>query len=280
MPAARAGPARHDRARPVRHGAARQRPVAAVPGRRRPTRSPPTAVTRSHPLGRPDRLDRASGQRLGPPARPVPAVAPDHRGGADLAGHGAARPARAWATRRRSTRCAPGGRGPTGNGCASRSGIGPDAQRRRAGLQGGGAGRHGPARAHHRRHRLGQERAAAHDRRLAGHQPLVRGAQLRPGRLQGRRHLRLAGRAAAHQRGHHQPGRGTVHGGPDAGRAGRRDDTPPGAAARGRQLRLPPRVRAGPRRRASRWRRCPACWSSATSSASCSRSSPTSSTCS
>ena len=73
---------------------------------------------------------------------------------------------------------------------------------------------------------------------VAGDHPLVRGAQLRPGRLQGRRHVRLAGRAAAHQRGDHQPRRRAAAGRPDAGRARRRDGPPPGAAAGGRQLRL------------------------------------------
>lgn len=45
--------------------------------------------------------------------------------------------------------------------------------------------------------------------------------QLRPGRLQGRCHLRLAGRPAAHQRGDHQPLRRAAAGRPDAGRPGR-----------------------------------------------------------
>ncbi len=73
--------------------------------------------------------------------------------------------------------------------------------------------------------------------------------QLRPGRLQGRRDLRHARPAAAHQRGDHQPGGRAAAGRPDARRDQRRADPPAGAAAQGRQLRLAARLRAGPRRR-------------------------------
>ena len=58
-----------------------------------------------------------------------------------------------------------------------------------AGHQGVGAGRHGPARHADRRHRLGQERAAAHPGPRAGHHALLRDAELRSGGLQGRRHI-------------------------------------------------------------------------------------------
>ena len=109
---------------------------------------------------------------------------------------------------------------------------------------------------------------------------LLRGPQLRPGRLQGRRDVRLAGRAAAHHRGHHQPGRRAAAGRPHAGRAHRRDGAPAGAAAGGRQLRLAGTTTRRPAPTAHRWSRCRACWSSATSSASCWPPSPTSSTCS
>ena len=59
--------------------------------------------------------------------------------------------------------------------------------------------------------------------------------------------------AAAHRRGDHQPGRRAAAGRPDGGRHQRRADPPPGAAAPGRQLRQPARLRAGPGgRRAAR----------------------------
>ena len=89
-------------------------------------------------------------------------------------------------------------------------------RRGRARPQGVGAGGHGSARSDHRRDRLRQERAAAHHRGRAGDHPLVGGAQLRPGRLQGRRDVRLARRVAAHQRHHHQPVRRAAAGRPDA----------------------------------------------------------------
>ena len=113
----------------------------------------------------------------------------------------------------------------------------------------------------------------------AGRHPLLRDAQLRPGRLQGRRHLPRPGRAAAHLGGHHQPRRRAAAGRPHAGRAARRADPPPGAAARRRQLHLAARLREGPGRR-RRLARCPACWSSSTSSANCWPPAASSSTCS
>ena len=54
-------------------------------------------------------------------------------------------------------------------------------------------------------------------------------------------------RAAARLGGDHQPGPGADPRRPHAGRPVRRDGAPPGAAARGRQLRLDPRLREGPR---------------------------------
>ena len=54
---------------------------------------------------------------------------------------------------------------------------------------------------------------------------------------------------AARLRGDHQPRPGAHPRRPHAGRPVRRDGAPPGAAARGRQLRLDPRLREGPRRR-------------------------------
>ena len=86
-------------------------------------------------------------------------------------------------------------------------GVGPDGHAGRARPQGVRAGRHGPARAAHRRDRLRQVGAAAHARARAGRDARLGRAQLRAGRLQGRRHLRVAGPPAAHRRGDHQPGR-------------------------------------------------------------------------
>ena len=74
-------------------------------------------------------------------------------------------------------------------------------------------------------------------------------AQLGAGRLQGRRDLRRAVRPAPRRGDDHQPGRRPDPGRPHAGRADRRDGAPPGAAARGRQLRLVARLREGPGRR-------------------------------
>ena len=55
-------------------------------------------------------------------------------------------------------------------------------------------------------------------------------------------------RHAARLGGHHQPRRRADPRRPHAGRPARRDGPPPGAAARGRQLRLAARLREGPRR--------------------------------
>ena len=116
----------------------------------------------------------------------------------------------------------------------------------------------------------------------AGRDALLRDAQLRARRLQGRRDLRRALGQLPHVVGRdHQP-RGRAHRWSTAWRTriSGGDGPPPGAAARGRQLRLGPRLREGPRRRRRRSPRCPACSSSSTSSPNCSRASRTSSTCS
>ena len=60
--------------RPVRRGAARRRPLAAVPGRDAPSAVDVDQGNRRTPLGRPDRLTRRAGRGAGPPARAVPAV--------------------------------------------------------------------------------------------------------------------------------------------------------------------------------------------------------------
>ena len=93
-----------------------------------------------------------------------------------------------------------------------RPAAGADRRRRdgragRAGPQGVRAGRQRTARALHRGHRLGQERAAAHARARAGGHALVRGAEPRARRLQGRRHVPRPRRPAARRRGDHQPRR-------------------------------------------------------------------------
>ena len=87
-------------------------------------------------------------------------------------------------------------------------------------------------------------------------------------------------RAAARLGGHHQPGAGADPGRPHAGRPVRRDGASPGAAARGRQLRLDPRLREGPGRRRAARARCRRCSWSSTSSPRCCRPSRSSSTCS
>ena len=109
---------------------------------------------------------------------------------------------------RRPVRARPGAR--LGQPAQPRPAAGADRRRRRrppdrAGPQGVRAGRHGPARPAGRRDRLRQERAAAYARARAGGHAQPGDPQLRAGRLQGRRHLRRARPAAAHQRGHHQP---------------------------------------------------------------------------
>ncbi len=124
-------------------------------------------------------------------------------------------------------------------------GVGADRAAGRARHQGVGAGRHGPARAGHRRHRFGQVRAAAHARAGARAHPLVRDAELRPRRLQGRCDVRQPGRPAAHVRDHHEPRGRTDPRRPHEGRSARRDGPAAGGAARGRQLLLGEGLRAG-----------------------------------
>ena len=122
----------------------------------------------------------------------------------------------------------------------------------RAGHQGVGAGRHGTARAGHRRDRVREVRAAPDAGAGPGADPSAGGAELRAGQLQGRRDVPRAGGSPARLGGDHEPGAGAAAGGPDAGRAARRADPPPGTAPVGGQLRVGPGLRAGPgaRRRA------------------------------
>ena len=119
------------------------RPVAAVPGRdgrhgRRRSRR------QDHAAGPPRPAGRGPGQRAGPPARPVPAVAPDHRGGAAPRGSWSCRtcsgsatpravdPLRTWRPRPNRERLRiPLGIGPDGNAVeldfkeAAQEGMGP-----------------------------------------------------------------------------------------------------------------------------------------------------------
>ena len=229
--------------------------------------------------GVPDRLDLVAAEAM---ARQFAAwhhrCAAQHRqrpGRAD----GARRPARPRrpAGPRRGAVLAP----EAGHRAAARAaGHRPARRAGRARPEGVRRGRHGPARPGHRRHRLGQERAAAHPGHRAGRHALLRDAQPRADRLQGRRDVRRHGRPAAHLRGHHQPRRRPHPGRPHGRRAARRAGAAPGTAARGRQLRLGPRLRAGPRSRRRPAAAARRCWSSSTSSASCCRPGRSSSTCS
>ena len=133
---------------------------------------------------------------------------------------------------------------------------------------------HGPARPGDRRDRLRQVGVPAHAGARAGDDALARAAQHGARRLQGRRDVRRHVRAAARLGGDHQPGPGAHPRRPHAGRAVRRDGAPPGAAPRGRQLRLDPRLREGPRRPARTSRRCRRCSSWSTSSPRCSSAKP------
>ena len=136
---------------------------------------------------------------------------------------------------------------------------------------------HGPARAGDRRDRLRQVGVPAHAGARPGDDALARAPQPGARRLQGRRDVRRHVRAAARLRGDHQPRPGAHPRRPHAGRAVRRDGAPPGAAARGRQLRLDPRLREGPRAggvEAPALSRCRRCSSWSTSSPRCSSAKP------
>ena len=120
----------------------------------------------------------------------------------------------------------------------------------------------------------GQVGAPAHPGARAGADALARAAEPRAGRLQGRRDVRRPVRAAARVRADHQPRPGAHARRPHAGRALRRAGTSPGAAA-ARPATSPPSAttrRPGPTERT--WRRCRRCWSSSTSSPSCSSARP------
>ena len=82
----------------------------------------------------------------------------------------------------------------------------------RAGHQGVRAGRHGTPRPGHRRDRVRQVRAAPHPGARARADPSPRGAELRAGRLQGRRDLPRPGGPQPRLGRHHQPGAGTAAG--------------------------------------------------------------------
>ncbi len=138
----------------------------------------------------------------------------------------------------------------------------------------------GPARPGHRRDRVRQVRTAPHPGARARADSSPRGAELRAGRLQGRRDLPRPGGPQPRVGRHHQPGGRTAAGRPDAGRAARGDGPPPGAAPVRGQLRVGPRLRARPGTRDRPRRRCRPCSSWSTSSPNCWRPSRSSSTCS
>ncbi len=251
-------PARHRR----RRGRGRDRPDAGAGGRARRAECPRPAPARDRPRHgdadpgphrragahvdrRPGRAVARRGRRARPAAR---AAAARRRPGRRPAGGGhhadlAARHRRPAAPRRSRAVAAP---------AATRPAAGADRHRcrrdaGRAGHQGGGAGRHGPARPGHRGDRLGQVRAAPDPGPGPGPDPPARRAQFRPGGLQGRRHLPGPGPSASRIRRDHQPGGRAAAGGPDARRAERRAGPQAGTAARGGQLRLAARLHPGPR---------------------------------
>ena len=177
------------------------------------------------------------------------------RGDGALAGAAAARGSR-WRRPRRGRRSpARPDRTPLGHGHRSRADVAgalaagalarPDrshgrGRADRARPQGGGAGRPGPARPDRGRHRLGQERAAAHARSGARGGPSARGPLLRPDRLQGRQRLRRACSPSPRGGADHQPPARPRAGGPHARRpAGRAGAAPGDAARRGRPRRHP-----------------------------------------
>ena len=142
-----------------------------------------------------------------------------------------------------------GARGRTGTGCGCRSGSAPDGAPGRAGPQGVRAGRHGPARPAHRRHRLGQDRAAAHPG--ARRWPSTHSSETLNFVL-----VDFKGGATFAALDELPHTAAVITNLADelplvdrmTGRAQRRAGPPPGAAAPGRQLRLAARLRAGPRR--------------------------------
>ncbi len=197
--AARVGP-QHSRTRDRREREAAQRDH----GRRR-----------GGGQARPDQPRR--GGVAGPAARPAAAVRGVPRRPADVRRAGprrAARPGRPVRVgHRKDLGAAAQPRQAAGAGRAR-----PGRSAGRPGHQGVRAGRNGPARPADRRHRIRQVGAAPYAGAGARRQPQLRGAQLRTGRLQGWRDVHHVGPDPAHQRGDHQPGRGTRAGRPDAGR--------------------------------------------------------------
>ena len=261
LPAARQ-PRRPSRRPPRRHGARpagalgrdgrRVLPAAAVRGRRAggrgslpAERAAPARGARTR-AGRPVRPGDGRGVR--PPADPAAHRDrgrhrhPERRDRRTDGLHGPARPRRRARLRPRAG-LAPAAR--------PRPAARPHRARRRRQRhqprhQGVRPAGHGPARAGHRRDRLRQVGVPAHARARPRPDPLPRAAQHGAGRLQGRRDVRRDVGDAARLRGDHQPGPGAHPRRPHAGRPVRRDGAPPGAAPRGRQLRVDPRLREGP----------------------------------
>ena len=239
-------PARWDELDDPTPAAARAGRRASADGRHaRCTRAP--AARGAGARARADQFDLATAEacaRRLTPLHTVAAGASTDTSG-EIAAHrprGPARPRRRAGLRPRRGLAAPARPRPAAGAHRARRGrrAGPP---RHQGVRPAG---HGPARPGDRRHRLGQVGVPAHPRARARADPLARAAQHRAGRLQGRRDLRRDGADAARLGGDHQPGRGADPGRPHAGRPVRRDGPPPGAAPRGRQLRLRPRLREGP----------------------------------
>ncbi len=165
------------------------------------------------------------GHGAGPPARPVPARRrrSPRRSGVGRGPARAARP-RAGCARhghRGGRRGAARGPPPPVGGPAVRAGRGG----RRGGAGGAGPqgvrpGRQRAARPVHRRHGIGEERAAADAGPGPGRHPLVGRAEPRARRLQGRCHLPRPREPPARLRRDHQPGGRAASGRSDGGRAG------------------------------------------------------------
>ena len=237
---------------------------------------------RSTPLGRPGPADRGAGRRRWPASsRRTGCPGRSRRRTTAAAQHGAAGAARPAATRRAVDPRVTWRRTPQPGAAAHPARHRPGRQRGRAGHQGGGAGGHGPARA--------ASSAPPVPARASCCAPSSPSLAITHSSEELNFVLVDFKGGATFASLDVLPHTSAVitnladelpHGRPHAGRARRRDGAPPGAAAGGRQLRLPVRVREGAGRRRAAGAAAQPARSSATSSASCSPPSRTSSTCS